>query len=213
MSRAAVSGRDLSASAAVQIIQAGLASQGMGGVGGLYMAAARAGQYVSSQQGRRFIAARATIGSALTAQASFVATTPTLLLRQSAGARTVIVRNITISSRGATPSPIGVGVILDPDDRFSAGGTVVTPSNPNEGSVAVSGITDFRENPTATAADADERNIVNMDYPGGRGGTLSMDFEDELILAGTGSILVYVFDPLGVSAPTILYSVDWEEHA
>jgi hypothetical protein len=168
--------------------------------------------YHSSNRGRRFIATSQTAGATLTAQAAFVATTPTLMLRQAAGAtETEVVRSISISSFATLPAGIRVVVMLDPDDRFSAGGTSVTPQNPNEGSAAASGITSFLENPTATAADADERIIYNEGFAGGIGAKLVLEFKDELILAGVGTILVYVFDSAGATAPTIAYNWEWEE--
>jgi hypothetical protein len=169
--------------------------------------------YHSSNRGRRFIATSQTAGATLTAQTAFVATTPTLMLRQAAGAtETEVVRSISITSFAATPAGIRVVVMLDPDDRFSAGGTTVVPQNPNEGSAAASGITSFLENPTATAADADERIIYNEGFAGGIGAKLVLEFKDELILSGVGTILVYVFDSAGAVAPTIAYNFEYEEY-
>jgi hypothetical protein len=174
---------------------------------------ARESGYISSASGRRFIATGQTAGAELTAQAGFVATTPTLMLRQASGAtETEVVRSIEINSQAASPTTIKVVIMLDPDDRFSAGGTSVTPQNPNEGSAAVSGITSFLENPTATAADADERIIYNGSFVGGDGAALFLEFKDELILVGQGTLLVYVFDAAGAAAPTITYNVEWEEY-
>lgn len=169
--------------------------------------------YHSSNRGRRFIATSQTAGAELTAQAAFVATTPTLMLRQAAGAtETEVIRSIRIGSGAATPAVIKVVVMLDPDDRFSAGGTAVVPQNPNEGSAAASGITSFLENPTATAADADERIIFNGQFVGGDGASLTLNFKDELILAGVGSLLIYVFDAASAAAPTIDHNEEWEEY-
>ena len=179
----------------------------------LYVVEPRESGWLSSNLGRRFIATSQTAGAALTAQAAFVATTPTLMLRQSAGAtETEVIRSISISSFAALPAGIRVVVMLDPDDRFSAGGTSVTPQNPNEGSAAASGITSFLENPTATAADADERIIYNEGFAGGIGAKLVIEFLDELILSGVGTLLVYVFDSAGAVAPTIAYNEEWEEY-
>lgn len=182
-------------------------------VSALQTVQARESGYLSSVRGRRFIATSQTAGAELTAQAGFVATTPTLMIRQASGAtETVIVRSIEINSQAATPSVIKVVVMIDPDDRLSAGGTSVTPQNPNEGSAAASGITSFLENPTATAADADERILYNGSFVGGDGASLTLEFKDELILSGLGSLLIYVFDAAGATAPTISYNVEWEEH-
>ena len=182
-------------------------------IAGLVTADLRESGYLSSRAGRRFIATSQTAGAELTAQATFVATTPTLMLRQSSGAtETEVVRSVQINSQAATPSVIKVVVMLDPDDRFSAGGTSVTPQNPNEGSSAASGITSFLENATATAADADERIVWNGSFVGGDGAMLTLNFKDELMLSGVGTLLVYVFDAAGAAAPTISYNVEWEEY-
>jgi len=202
----------LDASSGGWVIQGGL-REVTGGVDAALIYETRESGYVSSIRERRFIATSQTAGATLTAQAAFVATTPTLMLRQAAGAtETEVVRSISITSFAATPAGIRVVVMLDPDDRFSAGGTAVVPQNPNEGSAAASGITSFLENPTATAADADERIIYNEGFAGGVGAKLVLEFKDEMILSGVGTILVYVFDSAGAAAPTIAWNFEWEEY-
>ncbi|MGH9317723.1 MAG: hypothetical protein ACRD1P_11540 [Thermoanaerobaculia bacterium] len=211
--RAAVTGRDTSAAVGSQNVPIEAQPLLASGQSALAILEARESGFLSSIRGRRFIATPQTAGATLTAQAAFVATTPTLMLRQAAGAtETEVIRSLSLTSFAATPAAIRVVVMLDPDDRFSAGGTTIVPQNPNEGSAAASGITSFLENPTATAADADERIIYNGGFPGGIGASLTLGFRDALILVGVGTLLVYIFDALGAAAPVVAHGTEWEEY-
>lgn len=180
-------------------------------VAGEYVLQPRESGFAATRMGRRFIGT-AQNQTPVTGQASFVATTPTILLNNSASTRKVILRSIQLYQVNAPTSAPRVHIVIDTANRFSAGGTSVTPQNANTQSATASAVTGFREAPTATAAGAGTRFIFNGIMPSAAvGASLSLSFNDEHIIGTTGSLLIYIFNATTVFSG--FYRIDWEEVA
>jgi hypothetical protein len=173
----------------------------------------RESAFVASRRGRRFYSTHQTPNTVITAQASFVATTPTFMLRQAATAVRVILRSITLFIVNTPTDDVRVTVEIDTADRFSAGGTSHTPQNVNEESATASGITSFLSNPTATAAGAGTRYLVNALVDNTAPSRLSIDFKDGVLLSTTASLLTYVFGNGGATPADVFFVFEWEEVA
>lgn len=173
---------------------------------------ARESAFAAARNGRRFVATHQTPGTLVTAQTGFVATTPTFLMRQSSSSVRIILRSITLTQMGTVAGgPIFIVGMLDPDDRLSAGGTAVVPKNTNLESAGASGLTEFLFNPTATAADADERVVVSAGAPATVGTITQIGFRDQVLVPLDGSFLLYTWAP--GTAPSWLFTFEWEEVA
>jgi hypothetical protein len=181
------------------------------GIASAYVLQPRESGWPASRRGRRFVATHQTLGTEITAQTAFLATTPTFLMRQAASTRRIILRSIEIVQTNKPGSITEVEVVLDTADRFSAGGTAVTPQNVNEESAVASALTSFLFNPTATAAGAGTRKIFSGAYDNASfGGSITIDFKDAVIMGTTSSLLVYVVDT-GGTAPAVKFNFEWEE--
>jgi len=171
----------------------------------------RRNAFNATRFGRRFVVTDQTPNAPVTAQVGFLATTPTFLLRQVLSTRKIIFRSFSISLlANAGGAALRVIVALDTADRFSAGGTAVTPQNLNEESATASALTSFLVNPTATAAGAGTRYITHIGTPTTAGVNLLVDYSDGVFLGTTGAILIYCFVTVG-TAPSIFYTCEFEE--
>lgn len=181
--------------------------------GSVQTSAPRESAWVDARIGRRFTATDQSVAFAtLIAQASYSALTPTLMIRQNAGARTVILRSLTMTLITPPGTAVtGFRVVLDSVDRFNAGGAAVTPKNHNSLSGAPSLVTAFLENPTVTAEGGTVRKLANAGCPACAGAIVQVNFKDGIILGPTGCVLVYVFDTAGVTSPIIVYAFEWME--
>ncbi len=159
--------------------------------------------YASCIGGRRFAVAHQTPGTTIAGQTSFVATTPTFLIHQSGAARRVVLSNFALCQVApAAGDLIHIAVFIDPTNRYSTGGTAITPQSTLSDSPLAAGFA-FRYNPTATAAGggADApRLLYEWTQPVGLGSVFNPDFNDGVAIAGTGSILVYTW--AATTAPT-----------
>lgn len=165
--------------------------------------------YVDMVRGRRFSFTHQTPGTLVTAQAAFVATTPTLLLYNSAGNTSVVgLRTQRIDITSATTAPVFVTIMLDTADRFSAGGTAVVGQNWNEASATAYPGTSFKFNATATAAGGGTRYLGTFAIPAGAGQSLTFNSKDGIQVTGVGSIGVYVYDSAATTAPTCLFTTE-----
>lgn len=181
--------------------------------GGASVYQVRESAFGASVRGRRFYSTHQTPNTVITAQASFVATTPTFMLRQAATAVRVILRNFTIFVTNTPTDDVRVTVMIDTADRFSAGGTSHTPQNTNEESATASGITSFLSNPTAIAAGAGTRVLVNGLIDNVATTRISIDFKDGVLLSTTASLLVYVFGNGGATPADVMWIGEFEEVA
>ena len=179
----------------------------------------RGDAYSSAKSGRRFAASHQTPGTSITGQTSFVATTPTFLVSQSAGAKRVVLSSLNLSLVGTPPGgAVNVLVALDRTNRYSAGGSSVTPQNlladPDDAADANAAGFAFRTNPTATAAGVGANlprycwhwlipRLVANPTP------FSVGFEDGAVIGKTGSILIYTW--AATTAPSWLFSFEFIE--
>lgn len=181
-----------------------------GNEAGLFAYAPRQDAFPASRRGRRFYTTHQTLGTFITGQTSIANTTPTFLLRQSGATVRAILRSITLTQMGTVAGgTIFIAVVLDTADRFSAGGVAITPQNVSGDSATASAITSFLTNPTATAAGAGTRVIVQTGAPATLGTITQILFNDGVIVPTTGALLVYT--QAGTTGPSWGFVEEWEE--
>lgn len=166
--------------------------------------------YRASRLGKLFAATHQTPGTVVTGQTSFVATTPTFLLRQNAGTKKVALESIELTLVGTAPGgDVSITVAIDTADRFSAGGTSVTPQNVNTDSVTASGITSFLYNPTATAAGGGTRYVWNGSAGQAVPTFFTIPADDGWLVGTTGAVLVYTW--AATTGPSWYFTFHWKE--
>jgi len=179
------------------------------GIAGSYVFTPRESGWPASRMGRRFFVTHQTIGTVVTGQTAFSATTPTFLLSNTSTKR-LIIRSIQLAQAGTVAGGlITVAVQINTTDDFSAGGTAVTPQNTNEASATTpaAGVT-FRFNPTATGAAG--RVLVQRSVGAVLGTVTVIDLGDAVILGATSSSMS-VFTFAAVTAPSWYFIVEYEE--
>jgi hypothetical protein len=160
---------------------------------------ARGKAFGSCVGGRRYSVAQQTPGTTVTGQTSFSATTPTFLIRQASAAHRVVLSNFALCQDGsAAGGTIHVAVAVDSSDRYSSGGTSITPQATAMPSALAAGFT-FRTNPTASAPGS-VRYLYEWTQPVWLGSVFNPDFHDGVLIGFTGSILIYTW--AATTAPT-----------
>lgn len=169
----------------------------------------RGDRYHAMRHGLLYKVTHQTPGTAVTAQTSFVDTTPTFLIQTSAAARSVVGLSMWLSQAGTVAgAPIDITIAIDDRARRASGGTQITALNSDMAQATAAGAT-FWFNPTANAADADTRYVWAMTAPATLGTITSINFEDGLAIGTTGSILIYTF--AATTAPTWRLGFEWLE--
>lgn len=167
-----------------------------------YVSQARGAGFVSGVGVQRYCISHQTPTTTVTGQTGWVATTPTFMLRKTSSQTTkrLVLSNFTLEQTGTVAGgAINVILALDTTDRYSAGGTAVVPQLTTAQSVASSTTPEFtfRYNPTATAAGSSDtipRYVNCGTFPAVTGSTLpTIDCQDEFVIQGPGSILVYTW--------------------
>ncbi len=155
--------------------------------------------YSSCFGGRRFSVAHQTPGTTVTGQTSFSATTPTFLINQSSGSRRLVLSNFALCQAG-TPAGgmVNIALLIDPADRYSTGGTAITPQATMADSALTAGWS-FRFNPTVTSPST-PRLLYHWTQPVWTGAVFNPDLFDGVGIGLTGSILVYTW--AATTAPT-----------
>lgn len=165
--------------------------------------------YVSAFQGRRFVVTSE--GGAITVTNGFTATTPRLTIENGA-TNELIIRKIKLSCLLAGTTNLQYRIVIDPDARYSSGGTAVTlgaRTNMNGGSATNAGFTAHYGAITATATDSDEREIEYGTIVNVTGNGVELDFADGLIVPASGTLLLYLMDAGAVA--TVAANVVLEE--
>lgn len=172
---------------------------------------ARADEFAAARRGKRFYGTHQTPGTLITAQTSFVATTPTLMYRINSAAIRAIIRSLSISIANTPGGLVYVTVAIDTADRYDSAGTAVTLQNSNEESATTAvGLHYF--NPTANAAGAGTRYLGTWTCPATAGANVDLDFGDGVLLGHTAAtFLVYIW--AATTAPQLTHVLDIEEVA
>lgn len=180
-----------------------------------YVSPARAGGFVSGSGARRYIISHQTPTTAITAQTGWVATTPTFIIYKTSSqtTRRLIVSLISLEQTGTVAGgAINIIGAIDPTNRYASGGTAVVPQLTTLQQVA-SGTTPefaFRYNATASAAGASDdipRYFNIGTFPAATGTTLpTIDCQDEFIIKGPGSFLLYVWG--ATTGPTLNFTFE-----
>jgi len=166
--------------------------------------------FIAAANARRFAWSHQTPGTRVTGQTSFVATTPTFLLANSAATKCVILRSLCLTQAGSVAGgDISITVAIDSAYRWSTGGTAVVPANTSCDTATASGLTKAVTNPTATAAGAGTRYLGTKVVPAEIGRTTTLEFRDGVIMRATGSIAVYTW--AATTGPSWEFAGDWEE--
>lgn len=157
--------------------------------------------YLYSRHGQMWVATPANPSTGtFTGQTSFVATTPTFLIYKASATTRTVLKGFRLSQVGTVAGgDISVAIVVDPDNRFSAGGTTIPQVQRAVRQDNTSSFT-VLANPTATATDSDERTVESLSMAASLGNILDYDAESELMIAGTGSILIYTW--AAVTGPT-----------
>jgi hypothetical protein len=152
----------------------------------------RGAAFSSCFGGRRFGVTHQTPGTTITGQSSFVSTTPTFLIYQASASRRLVLSNFSLGQDG-TPAggTIHVLVAIEAANRYSSGGTSITPQNTNGESDNSAAFT-FKYNPTATSPGS-VRYLYSWTQPVSIGGLFTPDLQDGVIIGATGSILIYTW--------------------
>ncbi len=153
----------------------------------------RAKAYASCIGGRRYSVVDQTPSNTVAGQTSFSATTPTFLISQSnANGRRVILSNFALCQDG-TPAGGTIHLLLaiDPGNRYSSGGTAITPQATMAESEFSAGFS-FRTNPTVSAPSA-VRYLSHWTQPVWAGAVFNPDLQDGVAIGETGSILLYTW--------------------
>lgn len=186
----------------------------------------RKSAYASAVGGQRFgIRAGAyTAGpSTFTAQTSFVATTPTILIQNSSQSKNLVVSSLWFTMLGTLAGgDVYVAIFRDTAARRSAGGTQFkTYSMDGVSHAAGAGVAGFTAwyNATATAAvdpttaaGAGTHPLYDYVFPAAvTSGPFQIDIEDGIRIGGTGSVLVYMWG--ATTGPTIAFGGEVIEEA
>jgi hypothetical protein len=170
--------------------------------------------FAAARRGKRFICAQQTPGTDVTVPVvgAFDATKPLLMLRVDSASIRSIVRGLRLQLTNTPGSDVRVRLCIDTADRYSAGGTAVTPQNTNEESATVA-VAKFYETPTATAAGGTQRYLHPALLIAQDGAAVNFDLADGVLLGPTAAtLLVYAWQSAG-TAGTIMYYLDEEEVA
>jgi hypothetical protein len=159
----------------------------------------RGSAYSSCVGGRRFTVAHQTPGTTITGQTSYVATTPTFLIYQGSASHRVVLSSFALCQAG-TPAvdTIHVALAIDSTNRYSSGGTSITPQATAMPSALSPGFS-FRYNPTASSPSA-ARILYEWTQPVWAGSVFNPDLLDGVLIGLTGSILIYTW--AATMAPT-----------
>lgn len=152
--------------------------------------------YTYSRHGQLWKATPTSPATTYTGQISFVATTPTFLIRMAEATRAnrVMPLKMRLSQSGTVAGGnISVAILIDSTDRLSGStGTVIPQANPCMAAGDTSVFT-VRANPTATAASSAIRTLDSFEIVASTGDVIEYDFDAEAQIEGTGSILIYTW--------------------
>jgi hypothetical protein len=208
---------DLSAAAGSQGVGVGavgsasVSASALASAYGLAVVQARESGYAAAKRGGRFAGCNQTPGTELTTPSTaYDATKPSVMLRiNSASIRAVVRRLQFMISTAGGAAPVWYALVLDTADRYSAGGTAITPQNQNEES-ATPAVALLYETPTATAAGGGTRVIAHGVCANTIGVLVDLDLSDGVLMGHTAStLMLYVWT--GTSAVKIVYDAEWEE--
>lgn len=168
---------------------------------------ARATGFYGSVKGRRYACKSPNI-TGVAAATSLTTTTPTFLMVAGA-TKEIVVRRVTVSMPlKGTSTTFRALIKTDTANRFSSGGTARAPGTMNQGNTVATGLAQNLETPTATA----ESTVVDVSTKSGAvadGATIEFLFDDGLIVANSGSFLLYVVT--ATAGATVDYVIEFEE--
>jgi hypothetical protein len=106
-------------------------------------------------------------------------------------------------------APVWWALVLDTADRYSSGGTAITPQNENEESSDAAKVKMY-ETPTASAAGGGTRVLQQGVAANTQGVLVTIDMKDGVLLGLTAAtLMLYVWT--GTSAVKVVYDSEWEE--
>jgi hypothetical protein len=146
---------------------------------------------------------------------SLSATAPFLLLGCTSGSGAVVAfQYVKINVASAVSNPVDVVIRMDTIQRYSSGGTALTPTSPIVNYAGTSKITSVYLSPTAKAASA-ARIIYQGRIPANNGGNLFLRWAEDAVdqpqLGEVGSMLIHVVDSAAAVAPSVYFDIGWVE--
>jgi len=177
----------------------------------------RKGQYTIDERSGLYLPARehqvlraGSGGTAVTGQTSFVATTPTIMLYQSASAKRLILDRLTLSQSGTVAGGnITLRIARDTTSRYASGGTTITPTDPNGDGTAAASAATLKTNPTASADGSTDHEIIEIEIEAVTGRPVDYDFGGCVMIGATGSLMIYTF--AATTGPSWKWDLRWIE--
>lgn len=173
--------------------------------------------YHASKLGRRFSITHQTPSTDITGGTSFSATAPDFILYGASVARRAVISSMMLSQSGTVAgATVFYTIAIDTANRYSSGGTLVTPQNMS-GDSSNTSVWTFRTGATATAAGAGTRYLGTFSAPATLGILTSIDCGDGVLLGTgasgvfTGSLLIYAW--AGTTGPSLKFQLEYLEES
>jgi hypothetical protein len=181
-------------------------------IGNVVTLKSRKDGYASTYAGERWIVKNPTPGTGFLGGTSLSRTAPVLAIYQTnLGATPPTERPITLStltiSQVSTVAggAITILVATDSTNRYSAGGTAITPQRCFAEAAITAGFT-ARSLPTLTADGSTDYDVWEATIPAVTGSAVTIDFGDAVRIGKTGTIMVYAF--AATTGPTITINAE-----
>lgn len=172
----------------------------------------RADGFVSAYAGERFIVKNPTPGTGVTGHTSLTRTTPLFSIHQTDQAATppteftLTLASLTVSQVGTVAGgTITILVCVDSTNRYSAGGTALTPQTTNIDKILTPGFS-ARSLPTLSADGTTDRDVFEYQIAPAVGACTTVNFKDIVRCGKTGTIFVFAF--AATTAPTLTFCAE-----
>lgn len=172
----------------------------------------RADGFASAYAGERWILKNPTPGTGFLGGTSLSRTAPIFAIYQTDLAvtppteRPITLSTLTIAQVSTVAGgPINILVAVDSTNRYSAGGTTLTPQRCFANNAITPGFT-ANSLPTLTADGSTDYDVYEVTIPALTGTTVSIDFGDAVRIGKTGTIMVYAF--AATTGPTLTFDAE-----
>jgi hypothetical protein len=181
-------------------------------VGNVITLKSRKDGYASTYAGERFIVKNPTPGTGFLGGTSLSRTAPVLAIYQTNLAATppserpLTLSTLTISQVSTVAGgAITILVATDSTNRYSSGGTLITPQRAFAEAAITAGFF-ARSLPTLTADGSTDYDVWEATIPANSPSAVTIDFGDAVRIGKTGTIMVYAF--AATTEPTITISAE-----
>ena len=168
--------------------------------------------FASSFAGERWILKNPTPGTGIAGHTALTRTTPLFSIYQTDLAATppteqaLVLSTLTLSQVSTVAGgAITILVNVDSTNRYSSGGTALTPQRMNAERALTAGFT-ASSLPTLSADGATDYDVFEIQIPAVSPSVLTIDFKDAVRIGKTGTINVYAF--AATTAPTLTFAAE-----